>query len=333
MKLFLRLLTITTLISATELLYSAEKKERSEATTSFSTKAKIIGPNKMLFCGVAKNSIDLVKKALSQGADINFRYSNGYTCLMYASEKGFLDIVKLLIENNANPNIQNLDGYTALMLASKEEHVDVEEVLLYTNTELNYPTIFKLLSRDNLFRKAWLRPVFNEIIQKLQTNKIDINNVRDLHGFTILMYLLNEARHSFSWVSYINKTKKTDELAIINEEIMRTKFDIIQTPNGPDSIILRDSLKNLNNWLIALDSSVWEYNYKTILEAIKLLLPYVKDFYAMNNFDETVFDYAEFPELADILNQGLETRKVSMRQHMNEHLIPQLQNIVFEYSV
>ncbi len=356
MRLYLRLLTIITLLSATELLYSAEKKESSEKTIS-STQTTISSKlNKMIFVGIARNSIDLVKKALEQGADINFIDSNGYSFLMYASHKGYLSIVNLLIDNGAKINIQDNDGCTALMLAIENEHEEVAKALFEASiTEKLY-----LKGQDALALKLQATQAFKlleiperklsselyYIIQALKADKIDINDIKDDNGNTLLMEIIKAIAN----IDALNQHKATlidlpqsiyeqhkqylDRLKGYIQGGARREF----TENHINNVIkpaakrLEDQISNFEKGLI--NENILEKNYKFLMNALKALLPYVKDFYVRDNEGSTVFDLAEKnPEITTLLNQALERREAFVKQHMNEHLVPELQDIVYGYGV
>lgn len=56
---------------------------------------------------------------LLEEADVDLRYENGETVLMWAAKYGYLDVVKVLIERGANVNLEDKYGNTALMVARK----------------------------------------------------------------------------------------------------------------------------------------------------------------------------------------------------------------------
>lgn len=78
----------------------------------------------------ATNNIPLLEYLISKcAADVNLRYHNGNTLLIYAAKMGNLDVVKLLIENGADPCAKNRSGKIALDWAVKNGNWDVVDYL------------------------------------------------------------------------------------------------------------------------------------------------------------------------------------------------------------
>jgi len=72
---------------------------------------------------------EVVRRALSRGADVNAKNGNGWTALMRAAMTGHAEIAKLLIDAGADVDANNKDGQTALMLAVKYEKADMVRLL------------------------------------------------------------------------------------------------------------------------------------------------------------------------------------------------------------
>ena len=76
-----------------------------------------------LYDATIRASVDGVKQALAEGADINRQSDNGYTALMWAcswaSRPGYSDVAKYLIEAGADVNIRANDSTTAVLEAAE----------------------------------------------------------------------------------------------------------------------------------------------------------------------------------------------------------------------
>ena len=57
--------------------------------------------------------VEVVRDALSAGADVNNQDENGYTALMWAAESNREDIAQLLLENGADASLRSADGRDA----------------------------------------------------------------------------------------------------------------------------------------------------------------------------------------------------------------------------
>ncbi|MFB9079211.1 ankyrin repeat domain-containing protein [Flavobacterium procerum] len=69
-----------------------------------------------LHVAVSKGDIEVVKKFIAYGADVN-EQSEDMTPLMIAARYNKIDIIKVLIENGARPGDKNEKGFTALKYA------------------------------------------------------------------------------------------------------------------------------------------------------------------------------------------------------------------------
>ena len=87
------------------------------------------GLSYVLFDACKNGNIDLVKKLLSYGADVNAKNNDGWTPLHYASRNGHTEIVKLLLEHGVDVNCKNNNGYTPLHLASEKRHTEIVNLL------------------------------------------------------------------------------------------------------------------------------------------------------------------------------------------------------------
>lgn len=79
---------------------------------------------------------------LDAGVDVNTRYGNDLTVLMwaagYADGAGMLDagnVVKLLLDRNADINATDDRGRTALMIAAELDHVAIVKLLVARGTD------------------------------------------------------------------------------------------------------------------------------------------------------------------------------------------------------
>jgi ankyrin repeat protein len=94
--------------------------------------------NNELLIAVKTKNIDMVKKLLDEGADINNK--DGWSPLLIASmlsnKESSIEVVKLLLDRGANINIKNNNASTPLMVASK-----------FSNSTSSFETVKLLLDR------------------------------------------------------------------------------------------------------------------------------------------------------------------------------------------
>lgn len=97
----------------------------------------------LLFESILNSSLEQVRQAIMDGADINAiaddfsTVQQGQTSLFIASYIGDKAIVELLLTNGANVNQPTGDGSTPLMSACQQGHLAIVDLLLKHGTETN----------------------------------------------------------------------------------------------------------------------------------------------------------------------------------------------------
>ena len=90
-----------------------------------------------LFDAAYAGNVDLLRKLLAEGANVNWRNAGGWTPLMIAAAERHLDAVAVLLEAKADPNQRNSYGRTALMFASRYGQLAIVERLLGAGADPN----------------------------------------------------------------------------------------------------------------------------------------------------------------------------------------------------
>ncbi|MBI4024165.1 MAG: ankyrin repeat domain-containing protein [Verrucomicrobia bacterium] len=83
------------------------------------------------------NRIKLAEALLAQGADVNFKTSQGETALMSAAECASLDLIRLLLQKGAEVNAKTKSGSTSLLVAVKYARKTAAKVLVESRAEVN----------------------------------------------------------------------------------------------------------------------------------------------------------------------------------------------------
>ena len=77
----------------------------------------------------AQGHTDVVARLLKAGIDVNARYANDLTALMWAAGQGQAKTVKYLLDAGADASLKDNRGKTALDIADDTGHLDVRKVL------------------------------------------------------------------------------------------------------------------------------------------------------------------------------------------------------------
>ncbi len=70
------------------------------------------------------------KKMIEEGADVNYKDSDGWSALSEASLAGQVEVLKLLIDSHVDVNLKHQKGWTALMVAAQKNQIQAAQVLL-----------------------------------------------------------------------------------------------------------------------------------------------------------------------------------------------------------
>ena len=72
-----------------------------------------------IFEATQSGNIERVTELLNEGVDVDSRYENGSTPLMFAAQNNRLDVAKFLIKKGADINAENKEKITSLMFAAE----------------------------------------------------------------------------------------------------------------------------------------------------------------------------------------------------------------------
>ena len=98
--------------------------------------------NQNLLVSAANGDLQGVLEALTSGADINTKDSNGFTALQFATYNAQLEVLQILVEANADPNVfdyKNYNNYTPLHYSASFNQMDIVKVLLQSQTNPHVP--------------------------------------------------------------------------------------------------------------------------------------------------------------------------------------------------
>jgi len=108
--------------------------------------------------GVA-GDIEEVKLLIEGGADVNYPgYSDRWTPLYLAVDRGRIDICILLLDNGADVNYSDNNGWTSLMLAVYLSRIEIIKLLLIRGANVNH-------KYSGILFYAWNRPKILSILR------------------------------------------------------------------------------------------------------------------------------------------------------------------------
>ncbi|MCL4361630.1 ankyrin repeat domain-containing protein [Candidatus Dependentiae bacterium] len=133
------------------------------------------------------NRLDLLKKVVNGGANIDSTDHAGQTSLMIAAMHGYEDIVNFLVSKNASLNHKDMFGKTALDNAR----------------DFNHPKIAEFLAWALEMEQLWEQPISPEIVARvnyeyckaeivlcsLKTKRVELVSPNTKHPISILDYL------------------------------------------------------------------------------------------------------------------------------------------------
>ena len=104
--------------------------------------------------------VEMVRKLLTEGADVNQPNERGDTALMWAAAREHLEIVDLLLEHGANINAGGETGSSALLWAAPHCNVEVVRRLLDAGADIN------LLDNHGMSALGWA--LARECLEEMQ---------------------------------------------------------------------------------------------------------------------------------------------------------------------
>lgn len=87
------------------------------------------GDSSPLYVACQEDQLGVAKILIKHGANIEFKYRDGFTPLYVASQRGCIDIVKYLVSIGANVTVTCDNGSTPIYIASQEGRTDVIDFL------------------------------------------------------------------------------------------------------------------------------------------------------------------------------------------------------------
>ena len=148
---------------------------------------------------VETGSLDLVKRLLQSGADINVKGEHGEDLLQTAAAAGYPDICAFLIAEGLNPNATNVLG-NALTISILSGHYAASKVLLSAGAKPDVPTV---LGKTPLHGACFLGRM--DLVELLITNGANVS-ITDRFGHTPLFTA--ERRGFSNVVEYLSQQTK-----------------------------------------------------------------------------------------------------------------------------
>ena len=129
--------------------------------------------NSRLILATRKGDFAGVRKSLSDGANINTKYTDGITALMVASEMGHEDVVKLLLRKGADVNARDIEGRTSLNSAIKRGNTAIEQLIKEAGGIISVDDLVKTILRNAATAQEAYRvdnKTYSDSIDKLEEN-------------------------------------------------------------------------------------------------------------------------------------------------------------------
>ncbi len=203
-----------------------------------------------LFGAATNGQVDVIKRLLAEGVDVNRKDNSKWTALMlasrYSNTTSNLQTVKLLIDSGADLNLQNNNEWTALMLASvnssNDSSVETVKLLIESGADLNI--------KDDYGRTALIKSV--------------IINTNSLETVKLLLYASSER------IEYVNITDAFGGTALGYAKDLETVLLLLDAGASP-FINTNRMLCQSEECLRAVETAAWKQIFKRDLQTAQIL--------------------------------------------------------------
>lgn len=179
--------------------------------------------NPFYFINEYTNINDIYDKiiiSISNGFNINYIHSFGYTALLFACQCGYLNIVKLLLSNGANILHQNAFNESALLISCKNNYINVASyIITYICDNIETNSIIDMF--DKLGNTALTYAcIYNymPIIELLLQHNANVN-IQNKLGYTALFYVVKNKNFYFL-TKLLDKINNIDVVNHNNESVL-----------------------------------------------------------------------------------------------------------------
>ena len=140
------------IVVSTAALVSCGKKEEASSLVETGDNQSTIKMNTDLLNACVTGDLDVVKRQISFGSDLNQRTTDGQnnTPLIVASIFGHEEVASALIAAGANVNLQKIDGSTALHTAAIMGYPNIVEMLLKNGADDNIRNLGSATALDGV---------------------------------------------------------------------------------------------------------------------------------------------------------------------------------------
>jgi uncharacterized protein len=90
-----------------------------------------------MIVAASTGDLSVLKKMIAEGADVNYKDTDGWSALTEATLTGQIEAVKILIDSHADVNMKHQKGWTALMVAAEKNQKQAAELLLKAGADSN----------------------------------------------------------------------------------------------------------------------------------------------------------------------------------------------------
>lgn len=133
---------------------------------------------------IKNNDVVEIEKVIKNGADVNARYTDNMTVLMYAANYNSLEVARLLIEKGADVNAREEIGNSPLMFAASFSSLGVAKLLIDNGADVNAKNsggVTALL----IITKSPVRKDSVELVKLLLEKGADVN-IKSNYGETAM---------------------------------------------------------------------------------------------------------------------------------------------------